>query len=69
MERLAIINHDNHTLYVIDVTDEVLELYKGEEEAYIDEQFGFENYSWDWIVDAYHELHELENENKQKQQQ
>lgn len=53
MERLAIIDHVSHTLYIEDVSDDDLEKYKGEEEDYIRDNYTFEGaYSWDWIVDG-----------------
>lgn len=53
MTRLAIIDHNSHTLFVEDVPDEVLEKYHGEEEAYIEDNYALsDNYSWDYIVDA-----------------
>ena len=53
MERLAIIDHAAHRLYVEDVSDEQLERYGGEEEKYIEDNYTFEaGYSWDYIVDA-----------------
>lgn len=50
MERLAILDHDSHTLFVEDVTEETLAKYDGEEEAYIEDNFALENYSWDYIT-------------------
>lgn len=53
MERLAILDHSNHRLYVEDVSEESLEKYNGEEEAYIKDNYTFEgDYSWDYITDA-----------------
>ena len=53
MRRLAIINHTNHTLYVEDINDEILESqYGGDEQLYIDENYNLEDYSWDYIIDA-----------------
>ena len=53
MERLAIIDHSTHKLYVEDVDDEVLQQYGGEEEKYIEDMYNFEgDYSWDYIVEA-----------------
>lgn len=54
MRRLAIIDHDTHTLYVDDVDEEELEeYYNGDEQAYIDDNYALlNNYSWDWITDA-----------------
>lgn len=54
MERLAIIDHDCHTLFVEDVDEELLaEKYNGEEEAYIKDNYCIsDNFSWDYITSA-----------------
>ncbi len=52
MERLAIIDHNEHRLFIEDVTDEMLAKYNGEEQAYIEDNYDLENYSWDFIVEA-----------------
>ena len=54
MRRLAIIDHDTHTLYVDDVDEKELEeYYDGDEQAYIEDNYALlNNYSWDWITDA-----------------
>lgn len=56
MRRIAIINHKTHELYVEDINDKILEgQYGGDEQLYIEENYNlddFENYSWDWIIDA-----------------
>ena len=39
MERLAIIDHDRHRLFIEDVNDEMLAKYNGEEQAYIDDNY------------------------------
>ena len=54
MERLAIIDHNAHRLYIDDVSDETLEKYNGSEEAYIQDNYTIEDnfYSWDFILDA-----------------
>lgn len=53
MERIAIIDHSTHTLYVEDIDSEDLEnIYGGSEEEYIKQNFFFEDdgdYSWDYI--------------------
>ena len=52
MERLAILDHTSHTLFIEDVSDEDIEKYGGEQE-YIDDNYTFEgDYSWEYIVDA-----------------
>ena len=54
MRRLAIIDHDTHTLYVDDVDEKELEEnYKGDEQAYIENNYALlNNYSWDWVTDG-----------------
>lgn len=53
MPRICIIDHSSHTLFVEDVTDEMLAPYNGSEQSYIDDNYAFEgDYSWDYIVDA-----------------
>ena len=52
MEILAIIDHDEHKLYIEDVSDETLEKYNGEEEAYIKDNYDLENFSWDWVTNV-----------------
>lgn len=52
MVRIAIINHETHQLFIEDITDEMLEKYGGEEEAYIKDNYTFEGeWSWEYIVD------------------
>ena len=52
MERLAIIDHNNHNLYIEDVSDEMLKKYNGSEEEYIKDNYNIEGnfFSWDYIV-------------------
>lgn len=53
MRRIAIIDHTNHTLFVEDVNEEILEdQYGGDEQKYIDENYNLKDYSWDYIIDA-----------------
>lgn len=53
MKRLAIIDHENHALYIEDINEEILEgQYGGDEQLYIDDNYSLKNYSWDWITDA-----------------
>ena len=48
MERLAILDHSSHRLYIEDVTEETLQQYDGEEEKYIEDTYKFDgDYSWD----------------------
>lgn len=54
MERLAIIDHDNHVVYFEDVTEDALAKYNGDEQAYIDDNYDIENYSWDYITGSYY---------------
>lgn len=55
MERIAIIKHSTHQLFIDDVDEEELEnVYDGEEEAYIRDNYNLKNedFSWDYITDA-----------------
>ena len=53
MERLAILDHSSHPLFIEDVTEEMLAPYNGDEQAYINDNYTLEgDYSWDYIVDA-----------------
>lgn len=53
MVRIAVLDHSSHRLYVEDISDEELEKYGGDEQAYIDDNYFFEDgYSWDYIVEA-----------------
>lgn len=54
MRRIAIIDHNTHTLMVEDINEKILEgQYGGDEQKYIDENYTFEGeYSWDWITDT-----------------
>ena len=55
--RLVIIDHSTHLLYVEDVTEEMLQNYNGDEQAYIDDNYTFAgDYSWDYIIEAYRML-------------
>lgn len=49
--RIAIIDHDEHALFVEDIDDELLNHeYNGSEQAYIDDNYDLKNYSFDRIV-------------------
>ena len=53
MTRIAIIEHDEHWLYVEDISDDILEKkYGGDKQKYIDDNYDIENYSWDYITDS-----------------
>ena len=53
MRRIAIIDHDSHTLFVEDINEEILEgQYGGDEQIYIEDNYTIGNYSWDWITDT-----------------
>lgn len=54
MIRVAIIDHDTHTLFVEDIDEEILENeYNGEEEEYIKDNYSLsDNWSWDYIIDT-----------------
>lgn len=54
--RLAIIDHESHTLFVEDIPEEVIDSpeWSGEED-YIKENYAFRDddmYSWDYIIDT-----------------
>lgn len=52
MERLVIIDHAEHTLFIEDVTDEQLAKYDGKEEDYIKDNYTFEgDWSWEYVTD------------------
>lgn len=51
--RLAIIDHESHTLFVEDVNDDILEgQYGGDEESYIEDNYSLKEYAWDYIIDT-----------------
>ena len=52
--RLAIINHETHTLFVEDVDENIInEHYNGNEEDYIKDNYNLDGkWSWDYIIDA-----------------
>lgn len=51
MERIAIIDHASHLLYIEDISEEDLAKYNGEEEEYIKANYHFEGeFSWDYII-------------------
>ena len=52
MERLVIIDHATHQVFIEDVPTELLEkYYDGEEEKYIEDNYNFDgDYSWDFIT-------------------
>ena len=54
MRRIAIIDHNTHTLMVEDINEGKLrEKYGDDEQKYIDDNYTFEGkYSWDWITDT-----------------
>ena len=53
MTRIAIIDHDEHRLYVEDIPEDILESqYGGDEQKYIDDNYDIENYSWDYITEG-----------------
>ena len=52
MERIAILDHNEHRLYIEDVYDDMLNDYNGEIQAYIDDNYDVERYSWDYITEA-----------------
>lgn len=52
MERIAILDHENHRLIIEDISDEDLEKYHGEEETYINQNYNLDpdRYSWEYIT-------------------
>ena len=53
MERIVIIDHDDHRLFIEDLNEEALRPYNGEEEAYIRDNYNLgEHWSWDYITRA-----------------
>lgn len=53
MKRIAIIDHDEHWLYVEDIPEDILDKkYGGDEQKYIDDNYDIENYSWDYITES-----------------
>ena len=54
MERIAIIDHDEHKLFIEDLDeDELAEKYNGEEEKYIKDCYTLsDNWTWEYITDA-----------------
>lgn len=52
MERLAIIDHETHKLFIEDVDEEMLEKdYGGSEQAYIEDTYLLNrHWSWDYIT-------------------
>ncbi len=52
MVRIAIIDHDEHILYVEEIEDEVLARYGYDEQKFIDDNYNIENYSWDYIAEG-----------------
>lgn len=52
MERLAIIDHETHELFIEDVDEEMLEKeYGGSEQAYIEDTYELGgHWSWDYIT-------------------
>lgn len=53
MERIAILDHDEHRLFVEDITDEVLDApeWSGYED-YINANYDMERFSWENIADT-----------------
>ena len=53
MTRIAIIDHESHTLFVEDIPEDILKKYNDEEEAYIKDNYpNLTNFSWDYITSA-----------------
>ena len=57
MERIAIIDHAHHRLFIQDISDEELKKYNGEKEAFIKDNYGDleeGKWSWDYIISIEH---------------
>lgn len=56
MERIVIIDHDAHQVYIEDVDEDLLnEQYGGEEEEYIKDNYPLvTNFSWEYVVGIYY---------------
>lgn len=53
MTRVAIIDHEYHSLYVEDIDEDILNnKYGGSEQDYIEDNYDLGEYSWDYIVDS-----------------
>lgn len=53
MERIVIIDHADHKVYIEDLTDEKLAKYDGSEQDYIDDNYTFlGDYSWDYVTEV-----------------
>jgi hypothetical protein len=53
MERIIIIDHADHKVYIEDLTDEKLAKYDGSEQDYIDDNYTFlGDYSWDYVTEV-----------------
>lgn len=52
MERIAIIDHNEHKLFIEDIDEDVLqEKYHGEEEDYIKDNYALsDNWTWEFIT-------------------
>ena len=53
MERIIIIDHDEHKLFIEDIDEEILqEKYNGEEEDYIKDNYLLgEHWSWEYVTE------------------
>ena len=55
MIRLAILDHDNHELFVEDVHEDVVNSkYKGNCEDYIKDNYDVRNFSWEYVTEAFY---------------
>lgn len=53
MVRVAIIDHVEHTLFIEDIDEDILNNeYNGSEQEYIEDNYNIEEYSWDYITDT-----------------
>jgi hypothetical protein len=63
IERIVILDHDRHTVYIEDIDMNVVdEKYNGEEEEYIKANYDLgKNWTWDYIVSQVTNYPELKN--------
>lgn len=54
MERIAILDHVEHRLYIEDISDEMLDKYKNNIFAYINDYYDCENFTWEYITEAHY---------------
>lgn len=64
MERIVIIDHADHKVYIEDLTDEKLAKYDGSEQDYIDDNYDFQgDYSWDYVTEVNYLIDDYDKDN------